>query len=83
MKKITLLFCIAALSLLNTGCATIFMGTNSANHCNVKPSAGEAQRDIHVGALVFDILLFWPGAIVDFADGAIWKPCANAKPNNK
>jgi hypothetical protein len=27
-----------------------------------------------VGALIADILLFWPGTIVDFATGAIYKP---------
>lgn len=32
------------------------------------------QRDIRVGALIADILLFWPGTIVDFATGAIYKP---------
>jgi hypothetical protein len=27
-----------------------------------------------VGAFIADILLFWPGTIVDFATGAIYKP---------
>jgi hypothetical protein len=30
--------------------------------------------------MVADILLFWPGLIVDFATGAIYKPC---KPSTK
>jgi hypothetical protein len=29
-----------------------------------------------VAALVFDILLWWPGAVIDFATGAIYRPCS-------
>jgi hypothetical protein len=36
--------------------------------------AGEPSRKIRGVALVADILLFWPGAIVDFATGAIYQP---------
>ena len=39
-----------------------------------KPNPGEPQRDIRVVALVCDLILFWPAAIVDFATGAIYKP---------
>ena len=55
-------------------CATVFGGKVSA--CQKTPPApGEPVRDVRVGALIADILLFWPGTIVDFATGAIYKPC--------
>jgi hypothetical protein len=50
-----------------SSCATVFGGP-------VSTEAGQPQRDVRVGALVADILLFWPGTIVDFATGAIYKP---------
>ncbi len=58
-----------------SSCATILGG--SVNTCQkTKPQPGQPSRDVRVAALIFDILLFWPGAIVDFADGAIYKPCS-------
>lgn len=69
--KITALVLITA-SLCS--CATVFGGPVS--ECQkTKPAAGQPARAIRVGALVADILLFWPGAIIDFATGAIYKPC--------
>ncbi|MDG1528954.1 MAG: hypothetical protein P8I51_03245 [Polaribacter sp.] len=56
-----------------TGCATVFGGPVSA-HQKTKPGPGQQQREIRVGALIADILLFLPGTIVDFATGAIYKP---------
>lgn len=57
-----------------SSCATVFGG--KVSQCQkTKPAAGEPSRDLRVGALVADILLFWPGTIVDFATGAIYKPC--------
>ncbi len=56
-----------------SSCATIFGGPVSA-YQKTKPAAGQPQRNVRAGALVADILLFWPGAIVDFATGAIYKP---------
>ncbi|MCK3686386.1 hypothetical protein [Maribellus sp. YY47] len=61
-----------ALSL--SSCATVFGGKVSTCQ-KTKPAAGEPSRDMRVGALIADILLFWPGTIVDFATGAIYKPC--------
>lgn len=56
-----------------TSCATVFGGATT-EYQRTPPRAGEPQREIRVGALVADILLFWPGTIVDFATGAIYKP---------
>lgn len=55
-------------------CATVFGGPVSACQ-RTKPSEGEPARAVRPVALIADIILFWPGAIVDFATGAIYKPC--------
>lgn len=57
-----------------TSCATVFGG--KVSECQrTKPSAGEPAREVRVGALIANILLFAPGLIVDFATGAAYKPC--------
>ena len=57
-----------------SSCATVFGGKIS--DCQrTKPLAGEPSRKLRAGAMIADILLFWPGTIVDFASGAIYKPC--------
>ena len=70
MKNL-ILASVAALML--SSCATVFGGKVSS-YQKTKPAAGQQQRDIRVGALIADVLLFWPGAIIDFATGAIYKP---------
>ncbi len=75
MKK-TLLKITLALMLVSSlsSCATVFGGRVS--DCQrTKPAQGEPSRPLRAGALIADILLFWPGLIVDFATGAIYKPC--------
>lgn len=73
MKRIipNLLLMIMVVSL--SSCATLF-GGRVTEYQRKKPSAGEPTRKIRGVALVADILLFWPGAIVDFATGAIYQP---------
>jgi hypothetical protein len=57
-----------------TGCATVFGGR--VDDCQrTRPSSGEPSRRVRAGAMIADILLFWPGLIVDFATTAIYKPC--------
>ena len=57
-----------------TSCATVFGG--KVSECQrTKPAAGQPTRPVRVAALILDIILFWPGTIVDFATGAIYKPC--------
>ena len=60
-------------AIMLSSCATVFGGKVTA-HQKTKPAAGEQQRQVRVGALIVDLLFFWPGAIVDFATGAIYKP---------
>lgn len=75
MKKILLsviLFSVIVTSF--SSCATILGG--KVSECQrTKPTAGNPSRKLRGGALIADILLFWPGAIVDFATNAIYKPC--------
>lgn len=75
MKKFIVIFLSMLLMTASlSSCATVFGG--KITQCQkTTPAAGQPQRQVRVGALVADILLFWPGAIVDFATGAIYKPC--------
>jgi predicted small secreted protein len=64
-----------------TSCATVFGGkvVESQKH---RPAPGEPRREIRVGALIADILLFPLVSLpVDFATGAIYKPKAVAQQN--
>jgi|TARA_B110000495_G_scaffold192416_1_gene196530 hypothetical protein len=73
MKKMKNVIAIGLVAIMMSSCATVFGGKITAQQ-KKKPLAGEQQRQVRVGALIADILLFWPGAIVDFATGAIYKP---------
>jgi hypothetical protein len=69
IKGVAVLFLAASV----TSCATVF-GGKITTYQKTKPGPGEPQREVRVGALIADILLFWPGAVIDFATGAIYKP---------
>lgn len=69
-RRIGLILCSAVIL---TGCATVFGGPRTSYQVT-KPREGEPQRQVRVGALIADIVLFWPGAVVDFATGAIYRP---------
>jgi hypothetical protein len=73
MKKLFRIFAVILVALSVTSCATVF-GGKITQYQKTKPAPGAPQRQVRVGALVADILLFWPGTIVDFATGAIYKP---------
>lgn len=77
MKKvIKSALAVVLVAVMLSGCATILGGPVS--DCQrTKPAPGQPAREIRAAALIADILLFWPGAIVDFATGAIYKPCDN------
>jgi|LakMenEpi03Aug12_release.lakeMendotaPanAssembly.Ray.scaffolds.fasta_scaffold862791_2 hypothetical protein len=73
MKKIILRqFLILAILASMSSCATVF-GGRVTQYQKRKPMGGQ-HRQVRTGALIADILLFWPGTIVDFATGAIYKP---------
>jgi hypothetical protein len=73
MKKLIIKLVLLIFVVSLNSCATIFGGRVS-EYQRIKPLAGEPSRKIRGVALVADILLFWPGAIVDFATGAIYQP---------
>jgi hypothetical protein len=74
--KIRILALLLLVSVILTSCATVFCGPVSACQ-RTKPAPGQPSREVRAGALVLDVLLFVPGVIVDFATGAIYKPCTN------
>lgn len=72
MKKTSFRLVMAFVILTSmSSCATI-LGGPITNQQKMKPMS--RHREIRTGALIADILLFWPGAIVDFATGAIYRP---------
>ncbi len=73
MKTLKNALAIGLITIMLSSCATVF-GGDVTPYQKTKPLAGEQQREIRLGALIADIILFWPGAIVDFATGAIYKP---------
>lgn len=73
MKKIARVGVVLLLAASVSSCATVF-GGKVTTYQKTKPGPGEPQREVRVGALVADILLFVPGIIIDFATGAIYKP---------
>lgn len=75
MKKVMSRVAFGLLIVSMSSCATVFGGQVS-EYQRTKPAPGQPQREVRVGALIADVLLFWPGAIVDFATGAIYKPQA-------
>ncbi|MCH7397342.1 hypothetical protein MM213_11810 [Belliella sp. R4-6] len=73
MKKIAKLLSIVLIMASMSSCATIFGGPVT-EYQRTKPGPGEPQRQVRVGALIADLVLFAPSLIVDFATGAIYKP---------
>lgn len=75
-KKILNALAILTIAATLSSCATVFGGR--VTDCQrTRPFAGQPSREIRGAALVADILLFWPGAVIDFATGAIYRPCNN------
>ena len=66
------LLAIAILASMSS-CATVF-GGRVTEYQRTRPAPGQPQREVRVGALIADVILFWPGAIIDFATGAIYRP---------
>jgi hypothetical protein len=68
----TLVLALSVLCVMQS-CATVFGGRVNT-YQRTKPLPGQQQRRLRVGAFIADILLFWPGTIVDFATCAIYRP---------
>jgi len=54
-------------------CATVFGGQVNS-YQRTKPALGQEQRRLRVGAFIADLVLFWPGLVIDFATCAIYRP---------
>jgi hypothetical protein len=77
MKKIILRALLVTVMVSSlSSCATVFGGKITQAQ-RTPPKAGEPTRPIRAVALIADIVLFWPGLIVDFVTGAIYKPEGN------
>ena len=73
-KSISKIAAVVLIAITLSSCATVFGG--HVSECQrTKPAVGQSARPIRAVALIADIVLFWPGTIVDFATGAIYKPC--------
>ena len=66
------LLAIAILASMSS-CATVF-GGRVTEYQRTKPAPGQPQREIRAGALIADVVLFWPSVLVDFITGAIYRP---------
>ena len=77
MKKIIInTLIVATLISSMSSCATVFGGKITEAQ-RTKPAPGEPARAIRPVALIADILLFFPGVIIDFATHAIYRPYGN------
>jgi hypothetical protein len=56
-----------------SSCATVF-GGRVTEYQRTRPATGQPAREIRAGALIADVVLFWPGTVVDFITGAIYRP---------
>jgi hypothetical protein len=72
-KSFTRTFFAFAILASMSSCATVF-GGRVTEYQRTKPAPGQPQREIRAGALIADVVLFWPGAVVDFITGAIYRP---------
>ncbi|MBN2639940.1 MAG: hypothetical protein JXR65_12730 [Bacteroidales bacterium] len=73
MKNILKTIAVITLALSITSCATLF-GGEVTPYQKTKPAPGQPQREVRVGFLIADIVVFPLSLVVDFATGAIYKP---------
>ncbi|WP_158990959.1 hypothetical protein [Mucilaginibacter sp. L196] len=73
MKKFKPLIALLLIICTLSSCATVFGGHVNA-YQRTKPLAGQRTRPLRVGAFICDLVLFWPGLVVDFATCAIYRP---------
>jgi hypothetical protein len=79
MKKLIIMFAVLMIAIIMlSSCATVLGGRVSSCQ-RTRPAPEQPAREIRVAALIVDVLIFWPFAIIDIATGAIWKPCETTK----
>lgn len=69
LKSVVALALVASMS----SCATV-LGGRVTEYQRTKPAPGQPAREVRGVALIADVILFWPGAIIDFVTGAIYRP---------
>lgn len=73
MKKVKPLIATLLIACTLSSCATVF-GGHVNSYQRTKPTAGQPTRPLRVGAFIADLVLFWPGLVIDFATCAIYRP---------
>lgn len=73
MKKVRPFIAFLLIVCTLSSCATVF-GGHVDSYQRTRPTTGQPTRAIRPVAMIADIVLFWPGLIVDFATCAIYKP---------
>ncbi|MBC7921599.1 MAG: hypothetical protein H7Z75_10995 [Ferruginibacter sp.] len=76
--KVSQLLAVVCIAATLSGCATVFGGPRTS-YQTTKPGPGEPKRNLRVGALIADLLLFWPGTFIDLATGAIYTPAPTTR----
>jgi hypothetical protein len=73
MRKAKPIIAMLLIACVLSSCATVFGGHVNA-YQRTKPVAGQQTRPLRVGAFIADLVLFWPGLVIDFATCAIYRP---------
>jgi hypothetical protein len=73
MKKAKPFIAILLIACILSSCATVFGGHVNA-YQRTRPVPGQQTRPLRVGAFIADLILFWPGLVIDFATCAIYRP---------
>jgi hypothetical protein len=75
VKKI-ILFGIILCTLLNSGCGTIICAAGGGiTECQKRHEKGQPRRKLNGTILMCDLLIFFPGIIIDFATGGMYQSC--------
>lgn len=83
MKKQVFLALLALIMSMGlSSCATVLGGPVTACQ-RTKPAPGQPARQVRAVALIADVLIFLPFAAIDFATGAIYKPCDSVPTSSK
>ena len=73
---------ILVIALSMSSCATL-LGGQKTDHQRKPAECGQPRRQIRVGMVIADLLLFPPGLIIDFATRKIYKPFPNSNKTKK
>ena len=74
MKKLFSILVLTGILLTQTSCATIWGGKITVCQ-KTKPAPGKPKRQVRPVPLILDVCTGLVWLVIDFADGAIYKPC--------